>query len=107
MRIPYDAVSVATMLRDYIDPEYVSDEHKRLCDIADSLYNLPIPVDKWNDNPEYNYKALYYEYGEEYWQKVLQDMSAIDSQLDTYNVDDLEDDYHYIKQELKKLLGVK
>lgn len=107
MRIPYDAVSVATMLRDYISPEYVSDEHKRLCDIADSLYNLPIPVDKWNDNPEFNYKALYYEYGEEYWHKVLQDMGAIDSQLDTYNVDDLIDDYQYIKQELKKLLGVK
>lgn len=107
MRIPYDAVSVATMLRDYTEVDYVSDEHKRLCDIADSLYNLPIPVDKWEDNPEYNYKALYYEYGEEYWQKVLQDMGAIDSQLDTYNAGDLEDDYHYIKQELKKLLGVK
>lgn len=107
MRIPYNAVSVATMLRDYITPEYASDEHHRLCDIADSLYNTNIPVDKWNDNPEYNYKALYYKYGEEYWQKVLQDMGAIDSQLDTYNAGDLEEDYYYIKQELKSSLGVK
>lgn len=104
MKLPYQAVSVATMLRDYVAPEYVSDEHKRLCDVADSLYHLSIPVDEWNDNPEYNYKALYYEYGKEYWRKVLQDMSAIDSQLDTYNVDDLEDDYRYIKQELKEEL---
>lgn len=107
MRIPYDAVSVATMLRDYVAPEYVSDEHKRLCDCADCLYNANIPRKDWQDNPDYNYKALYDEYGEEYWQKVLQDMSAIDSQLDTYNADDLIDDYQYIKQELKKLLGDK
>ena len=100
MKYPYQAVSVATMLRDFSEVEYISDEHKRLCDIADSLYNLPIPVDKWDDNPEYNYKALYHEYGEEYWQKVLQDMEAIDSQIDPYNRYDLEDDYKYIKQQL-------
>lgn len=100
MKYPYQAVSVATMLRDFSEVEYISDEHKRLCDIADSLYNLPIPVDKWDDNPEYNYKALYHEYGEEFWQKVLQDMEAIDSQMDPYNRYDLEDDYKYIKQQL-------
>lgn len=100
MKLPYNAVSVATMLRDFTEVDYIDDEHKRLCDIADSLYNLPIPVDKWEDNPEFNYKALYYEYGEEYWQKVLQDMSAIDSQLDPYNRYDLEDDYNYIKRQL-------
>lgn len=100
MKLPYQAVSVATMLRDFTEVDYINGEHKRLCDIADSLYNLPIPVDKWEDNPEFNYKALYYEYGEEYWQKVLQDMSAIDSQLDPYNRYDLEDDYNYIKRQL-------
>lgn len=100
MKLPYQAVSVATMLRDFTEVDYINDEHKRLCDIADSLYNLPIPVDKWEDNPEFNYKALYHEYGEEYWQKVLQDMSAIDSQIDPYNRYDLEDDYNYIKRQL-------
>lgn len=100
MKLPYNAVSVATMLRDFTEVDYINGEHKRLCDIADSLYNLPIPVDKWEDNPEFNYKALYYEYGEEYWQKVLQDMSAIDSQIDPYNRYDLEDDYNYIKRQL-------
>lgn len=100
MKLPYQAVSVATMLRDFTEVDYINDEHKRLCDIADSLYNLPIPVDKWEDNPEFNYKALYHEYGEKYWQKVLQDMSAIDSQIDPYNRYDLEDDYNYIKRQL-------
>lgn len=102
MKLPYQAVSVATMLRDFTEVDYINDEHKRLCDIADSLYNLPIPVDKWDDNPEFNYKALYHEYGEEYWRKVLQDMRAIDSQMDAYNRYDLEDDYNYIKQQLKE-----
>ena len=100
MKLPYNAVSVATMLRDFTEVDYINGEHKRLCDIADSLYNLPIPVDKWEDNPEFNYKALYREYGEEFWQKVLQDMSAIDSQIDPYNRYDLEDDYNYIKRQL-------
>lgn len=107
MRIPYDAVSVATMLRDYITPEYASDEHEKLCDLADNIYHTGMTP---KSNPEWyrpEYKALYQEYGEEYWQKVLKDMGAIDSQLDTYNAGDLEEDYYYIKQELKKLLGVK
>lgn len=102
MKYPYQAVSVATMLRDFSEVEYISDEHRRLCDCADCLYHVNIPRKDWEDNPDYNYKALYDEYGEEFWQKVLQDMSAIDSQLDPYNRYDLEDDYNYIKRQLKE-----
>lgn len=73
----YEAVAEATMLRDSTDPEYMSDKHKMLCDIADTLYNADI-------GPEYlkpEYKELYDEMGKDYWKKVMEDMSAIDSQL--------------------------
>lgn len=100
MRIPYQAVSVATMLRDFTEVEYINDEHKRLCDCADCVYNANIPREAWNDNPEYDYKGLYDRYGKEFWDKVFKDMEAIDSQLEPYNADDLEDDYNYIKRQL-------
>lgn len=100
MKLPYQAVSVATMLRDYIEVEYINDEHKRLCDCADSVYNAGIPREMWNDNPDYDYKGLYDRYGKEFWAEVFKDMDAIDTQLDSYNADDLEDDYNYIKQQL-------
>lgn len=95
--INYQVVSVGAILRDYIDPKYINDEHKRLVDIADSLYNINIPVDKWNDNPEYNYKALYHKYDNgDFWTLVLKDMSAIDSQITEHNKQDLIDDYNYM-----------
>ena len=101
MKIKYQAVSVGAMLRDYTDVEYASEEHRRLVDIADSLYNLNIPVEQWQDNPEFDYKELYNRYGKEYWSMVLKDMSAIDSQLTPYNRDDLEDEYTHILNEMK------
>lgn len=94
--INYQVVSVGAILRDYIDPKYINDEHKRLVDIADSLYNINIPVEEWNDNPEFNYKALYYSYGKEFWDLVLKDMGAIDSQISEHNTQDLIDDYNYM-----------
>lgn len=97
----YQAVSIATVLRDYTDVKYAGEEHRRLVDIADSLFNVGIPVDKWGDNPEYDYKELYRRYGDKFWDKVLKDIQAIDSQVDRYNVDDLEDDYAYILSEMK------
>lgn len=100
MKLPYQAVSVATMLRDFTEVEYINDEHKRLCDCADSVYNAGIPREMWNDNPDYDYKGLYDRYGKEFWDKVFKDMGAIDSQLDPHNRYDLEDDYKYIKQQL-------
>lgn len=94
--IEYQLVSEGAILRDYIEPEYVSEEHKRLVDIADSLYNMNIPVSEWGDNPEYDYKKLYAEQGEEYWALVLKDMSAIDSQLTSeYHRDELIGEYEY------------
>ena len=94
--IKYQLVSEGAILRDYIDVEYLSDEHKRLVDIADSLYNINIPVEQWGDNPEFDYKKLYKEYGEEYWKLVLKDMSAIDSQLTSeYHRDELIGEYEY------------
>lgn len=97
MSIDYQAVSIAVVLRDYIDDlQYINEEHRRLADIADTLYNAGISVENWNDNPEYNYKALYAKYSKDYWDKVLKDISALDSQIDAYNAEDLELDYKYM-----------
>ena len=76
-KIPYTIVSEGAILRDYISPEYLNEDHKTLVDIADFLYNA-------NLTPDYltaEAKAIYDSYGKEYWEKVLKDMEAIDSQL--------------------------
>lgn len=89
----YAAVAEATMLRDYIEPEYLDDEHKMLCDIADALYGA-------NIGPEYltkEAKEVYDRYGEDFWNKTLEDMGAIDDQIGASEghkaVDDLILDY--------------
>lgn len=100
MNLPYQAVSVATMLRDYIEVGYINDEHKRLCDLADTIYHTGMTPER---NPEMfrpEYKGLYNRYGKEFFATAYKDMKAIDSQLDAYNADDLEDDYNYIKRQL-------
>ena len=74
-------VSKGTMLRDHIDMDgqYVSDEHKMLCDIADSLYNADIGPEHFKAE----YKELYEKYGKEYFDKVVEEMGSIDSATDT------------------------
>jgi len=87
----YTAVSMGAILRDYIEPKYLNDKHKMMCDIADTLYNngqCMVELLK----PEY--KKLYDEYGREFWATVLQDMEGIDSQLEHWNVKDLVADYN-------------
>ena len=76
-KIPYQLVSMAVNLRDYTDPEYKNDEHEKLVDIADSLYNAGIRPESFYDE----YKQLYDRYGKEYFDKILKDAQAIDSQL--------------------------
>lgn len=75
--VPYQLVSMAAIIRDFDEPEYKSEGHRLLTDIADTLYNVGIGP----DDMKKMYKVLYYQYGKEYWDKVLEDMSAIDSQL--------------------------
>ena len=93
MNTPYQLVSMATILRDYLAPEdqdYRDDEHEKLSDIADSLYAAVVTPDQFTDE----YKSLYEKYGTEYWDKVLEDMSAIDSQLTSdIKVEELYADY--------------
>ena len=90
-KIPYDLVSELVILRDYADVSgsYLTDEHEKLVDIADTLYNANIPADKLL--PEF--KAVYDLYGEDYFNLVLDDASAIDSQIRPNNVQDLIDEY--------------
>lgn len=92
-KIPYDLVSSLVILRDWAEvnsDDYVSDEHRQLVDIADFLYNADLPAD--NLKPEA--KAVYDKYGESYFNKVLRDVSAIDSQISHNNVNDLIDEFN-------------
>jgi len=92
MKIPYQLVSMAAILRDYVDMSnwYKDDQHEKLVDIADSLYNVGIKPEDFLDE----YKELYDQYGKDFWKLVLKDMSAIDGQLTTdEKVQELIDDY--------------
>jgi len=92
MKIPYTLVSMAAILRDYADMSnaYINIEHKRLVDIADSLYNVGITPDDFKTE----YKKLYDQYGKAYFDKVLDDMYALDGQLTSdAKVQELIDDY--------------
>ena len=91
-KIPYDLVSMLVALRDYADVSdaYVNDEHGKLVDIADSLYNVGEEVVK-TMKPEF--RKVYDKYGKDYFDMVLKDTSAIDSQLTHNNVNDLIADY--------------
>lgn len=93
MKIPYTLVSMAAILRDYVDMSdaYKNTEHKRLVDIADSLYNVGMDPDEFLPA----YKELYFQYGKPYFDQVLDDMYALDSQLTSdVKVQELLDDYN-------------
>lgn len=90
--IDYTWVSEAAILRDWIELNiYVNNEHKLLTDIADSLYNVGSSmVDRFTNE----YKTLYNKYGKEYFDRVLDDMSALDSQvISDSKAQELIDDY--------------
>lgn len=92
MKFKYEVVSAAVILRDIANPEYINDEHRMLVDIADSLYNA-------NIGPEYlkpEYRALYDKYGKEFWNLVIQDASAIDSQVSGHEQELLADYADYL-----------
>lgn len=93
-------VSMALILRDYASAEYANDEHRMLVDIADAFYNGNLGV----EHLKTKYKVLYYQYGELYFNKVLEDAYTIDSQLENeVQIRELARDYedyldeHFIK----------
>lgn len=91
--IPYDLVSMLVALRDYIsidDTDYINDEHRMLVDVADSLYNAGITVAEMS--PEY--QAVYNKYGKDFFDLVLDDVAALDTQITANNVNDLIEDYN-------------
>lgn len=90
--IPYDLVSMLVIIRDFRDTDsaYVSDEHKKLVDIADAIYNNGSEIINYMDD---SYKALYNKYGKKYFDSVLKDAEALDSQVSPSNINDLLDDY--------------
>ena len=91
-KIPYDLVSSLVILRDWgdIGDAYINDEHKALVDIADTLYNAGISPDEMSKE----YKAVYDKYGKKFFDMVIDDASAIDSQISSSNVNDLVDEYN-------------
>ena len=91
--IPYQLVSMAAILRDYGDPEYISDIHEKLVDIADSIYNVGDDViDRLKDE----YKKLYDQCGADYFDKIIEDMESLDGQLTSDDkIDELIEDYNY------------
>lgn len=91
--IPYDLVSMLVALRDWVsidDTDYINDEHRKLVDVADSLYNVGISVNEMS--PEY--QEVYNKYGKDFFDLVLDDVAALDSQLTSNNVNDLIEDYN-------------
>lgn len=88
-KIPYNLVSSFVILRDYadIDGAYINSEHKDLVDIADGMYNVGESTMLSQMKPKY--RDLYDAYGSAYFNKVLDDIAALDSQINRNNVDDL------------------
>ena len=87
-KIPYDLVSAFVILRDYADVEecYINEDHRLLVDIADAMYNVgKNVVDGFDDG----YTEIYNRYGKSYFNKVLADINALDSQVSRDNVNDL------------------
>ena len=76
-KFKYNVVSMAVILRDITEPKYINEDHKMLVDIADFFYNANLGAEHLK--PEA--KAVYDQYGKEYFKLVLEDASAIDSQL--------------------------
>lgn len=93
MNTPYQLVSMAAILRDWVEEEdlqYKNIEHEYLTGIADYLYNV-------GGSPEEllpEYKKVYDKYGPDYFAKVIKDMEALDGQLtNDRKAQELLDDY--------------
>ena len=93
-KIPYDLVSELVILRDYVDTSeaYLNEEHKLLVDLADGLYNNGW-IDEIVSKMKSTYPEIFDKYGDDYFELILEDCSAIDSQIRPNNVQDLIDEY--------------
>ena len=95
-RIPFDMVSAYVILRDYCDlsdDNYINNEHKMLVDLADSIYALDLSEEELLSLLAKKNKQetidIYNKYGSEYFDTVLRDIDALDSQIGPNNVGDL------------------
>jgi hypothetical protein len=87
---------VATVLRDYVDVKndvgFKDQAHEMLVDIADTLNSTNVKVADML--PEY--QTAYNAQTPEFWELVLKDIDALNTQVDSHNVHDLLDDYKYM-----------
>ena len=91
MRYKVEPVSTAIILRDYALVPCIDAEHKMLVDIGDFLYNNQLGAEYLT--PEA--RKVYDNYGKDYFDKVLKDASALDSQMGDYrSTEDLVADYN-------------
>lgn len=89
----YQLISIPVVLRDYVDVkadvEYKSLEHEMLVDIADSLYNVGIPVEAMQEK----YQKAYATQTPEFWASVLKDVKSLSYEVSSHDVHDLLDEY--------------
>ena len=94
MKINYTLVSMAAMLRDYGDPVYINETHEKLTNLADGLYHAGFTIEEYAQFLKDEYKPIFNEYGKDYFEKVIEDMAAIDTQLTHSNLDEFITDYN-------------
>lgn len=91
--ISYCLVSMGVALRDYIEPDYLNEEHEALCDLADTIQATGMTP---KTNPEFyrpEFQDLYAKVSEHYWELVMADLRGLKSQLTPNNKADLILDY--------------
>lgn len=89
----YQLISMAVVLRDYIEVSYIDDDQKMLVDIADGLFNAGTPIEAMNIEARIAYDSK----PKAFWTLVEADFKALDSQICSYNVKDLIADYEDLK----------
>ena len=91
MKIPYQLVSTAAILKDYMEVPYINSEHEDLANIAEYLYNADDNILSL-DTPEF--EGVVADYGMDYFIDVINDMLLIDSSLQSREqLIDLIDEY--------------
>lgn len=58
--------------------EYINDEHKKLCDCVNDVYENNLTCKRWKYLIKKKYKNIYVRYGEVFWELVFRDMQYSD-----------------------------
>lgn len=86
----YTKVSAGVVLRDYTEIEYTDAETEMLIGVADTLYNVGIPLSTLKQEAQ----DAYNRYDAKFWKNVFDDIKALDSQVNHNNYSDLLEEYN-------------